>query len=86
MESLRTYQMEFPMTRCHGMVFTIFVFCICVAFLCNGGFAESIQDATLWINKGKEAYQNRDYVSAIAAYDQALLLDEFYTEGVEIAG
>lgn len=36
--------------------------------------------------QGKDAFQKKDYVSAIAAYDQALLLDEYYTEGWKLRG
>ena len=61
------------------------ILCLFFVILCTVS-AESMQDATVWINKGKEAFDNKDYISAIAAYDQALLLDQYYTEGWKLRG
>ncbi|PWR76095.1 hypothetical protein DLD82_00945 [Methanospirillum stamsii] len=78
-------QMELPMTRHHRVIFILFLFCL--FWVISGiSFGDTIQDATVWINNGKEAFKNKDYVSAIAAYDQALLLDQFYTEGWKLRG
>ncbi|MBP7034759.1 MAG: tetratricopeptide repeat protein, partial [Methanospirillum sp.] len=68
------------------MVLAILLLMATTFVLCPVVPAQNIQDATVWINKGKDAFQKKDYVSAIAAYDQALLLDEYYTEGWKLRG
>ena len=65
----------------------IIILLICLNLMTWGAFAlDNIQDATVWVNKGKEAYQNKDFTSAITAYDEALLRDEYYTEGWKLRG
>lgn len=66
---------------------TILISLIYISSIGGGmGSADSIQDATLWINKGKEAFLNADYNGAISAYDQALVLDKYYIEGWKLRG
>lgn len=65
----------------------ITVLLVCLYLMTWGVFAlDNIQDATVWVNIGKEAYQKKDFASAIVAYDEALLRDEFYTEGWKLRG
>ena len=85
MESLSNITMESPMNRWNGMVLAIFLFLV-TALIFSPVAAQNIQDATVWINKGKEAFQKKDYLGAIAAYDQALLIDQYYTEGWKLRG
>lgn len=85
MKSLSKIIMELPMTRWNGMVLAILL-SLATALVFYPVAAQNIQDATVWLNKGKEAFQKKDYVSAIAAYDQALNLDQYYTEGWKLRG
>lgn len=50
------------------------------------GAADSIQDATIWVNKGKILAESKDFQAAISAYDQALTLDSFYADAWELRG